>query len=120
MEVAEQIGHRLRGHLKTRHRWGLTTHDLMNQGGIPQPIRDADQLWCQQSLTGQPMSAGTVDAEQLAAVVRVTLNVEAGAHIGILLGTVDYPQQQHTASRCRQHHKGGDQSPAGILLFRCS
>ena len=118
--MTEQVSHGCRLHLETRHGWRVTTHYLMNQGWIPHPIADAGQLGCQQPLPRQPVATGTVDPEQLPPMVGIPLQFKAGSDVGILLCTVDHPDQENGASQRSEHHERRDQPSAGLLLFRCS
>ena len=97
MEVTQQISHGFRCHLEARHRRCFTTHNLVDQVGIADPIADAHQLRCKESLSGQTVTAGAVDSEQLPPVFRITLELQSRLHIRILLGTVDHPQKQDSA-----------------------
>ena len=42
-QVGQEVGHRLRLHLKTRHGWCFAADDLVNQGWVFQQIADALQ-----------------------------------------------------------------------------
>ena len=42
-QVGQEVGHRLRLHLKTRHGWCFAADDLVNQGWVFQLIADALQ-----------------------------------------------------------------------------
>ena len=92
----------------------------MDQVGISHPLADSNQLQGQQSLPCKAMTSGTVDPEQLPPMVGIPLQFKAGSDVGILLCTVDHPDQENSASRCSEHHECRDQSSAGLLLFRCS
>ena len=86
----------------------------MHQDWVFEMVADALQLRANQPLAGKAMTAGAVDAEQLAAVVGGSLQFKAGLDVGVLLGASQNPEHQHDASRGSRHHKRGDQSATPI------
>jgi len=122
--MTEQISHRCGLHLETRHWRGLTAHDLMNQLPISDSFGNSLERGPQQSLTGQTMTAGAVDPEQLPAMVSGALQIQSGPDVRILTGIPQNPEQQHDAGTGGEHHQGGDQSTTPFFddgsLFRSS
>ena len=96
----------------------------MNQLCISGSLGDALERGPQQSLSGQSMTAGAVDPEQLAAMVGGALQIQGGPDVGILAGIPQNPEQQHDAGAGGEHHQGGDQPTTPFLddgsLFRSS
>ena len=96
----------------------------MNQLRITDSLGDALERGPKQALSGQTVTAGAVDPEQLPAMVRGALQIQGGPDVGILAGIPQNPEQQHDAGAGGEHHQGGDQSAAPLLddgsLFRSS
>ena len=86
MQVGEQIGHRLRFDLKARHGWRFTTDDLVDEHRIVALLGDANKFWADKPLPSQSMATGAINAEQFTAVFGGSLEIQAGAHVGILTG----------------------------------
>ena len=63
VQVGEQIGHRLRFHLKARHGWCFTANDLVHEHGILALLGDSNKFWAHKPLPGEAMATGAVDAE---------------------------------------------------------
>ena len=98
VEVGEQIGHRLRFHLKARHGWRFTADDLVHEHRIVALLGDPNKFWTHKPLSGEAMATGAVDAEQLPAMVGGAWKIEAGAYIGILAGIAQHPKHENNAS----------------------
>ena len=108
VQVGQQVGHRLRFHLKARHGGSLATDDLLHQNGVFELVADALKLRAHQPLAGKAVAAGAIDPEQLAAVVHGPLQLKAGLDVGVLLGAPQHPEHQHHASRGSRHHQRAD------------
>lgn len=120
MQVGEQIGHRLRFDLKARHGWRFTTDDLVDEHRIVALLGDANKFRADKSLPGEAMATGAVDAEQLSAVFGGSLEIQAGAHVGILTGATEHPKHENDAGGSRKHNKGCDETTTSFGLFSCS
>ena len=118
--MTQEVRHGFRRHLETGHWRSLAADDLVYQVGVAHAVANTDQLRSQQPLSRQTMAAGTVDAEQLSAVFGISLKFQCCFDVGILLGTVDHPDQQHRTGRRSQDDQCGDQTPSAITLFCCS
>ena len=86
----------------------------MNQGWVLHVVADALQRRSDQSLAGKTVTAGAIDAEQLAAVINGTLQFKAGLDVGISLGTPKNPENKYDASCRGRDHKSGDQAAPSI------
>ena len=86
VQVGQQIGHRLRFHLKARHGGSLAADDLVHQNGVFELVADALKLRAHQPLAGKTMTTSAIDPEQLAAVVNPPLQFKAGFDVRVLLG----------------------------------
>ena len=109
VEMGEEISHRLWFHLETRHRWSLSTDDLMDQGWITEAGAHIGQFGTQQSLTSDPVTSCAVHANQLSAVLAGALEIQCGLHVWIDLGFADHPDQKNHAGHGGDNHQGGNQ-----------
>ena len=119
VQVGQQVGHRLRFHLKARHGGSFATDDLVHQNGVFELVADALKLRAHQPLAGKAVAAGAIDSEQLAAVVNGPLQLKAGLDVGVLLGAAQNPEHQHHAGRGSRHHERGDQAATPIARIIC-
>ena len=120
MQIGQEIGHGLRFNLKTRHRRCFAADDLMHKLGVLVLIRYTDQLRSHESLSGQAMAAGAIDAKQLSTMINRSRQLQACLNVGIALGTAQDPDRQDNAGGCGEHDQGCDQTATLIWLFRCS
>ena len=120
VQVGEQIGHRLRFHLKARHGWRFTADDLVHEHRIVALLADPNKFWTNKPLSGEAMATGAVDAEQLPAMVGGAWEIEAGAYVGILAGVAQHPKHENNASCGCQHNEGCDETTTSFWLFSCS
>ena len=118
--MTQKISHGFRFHLKAWHWRGLSADDLMDQIRITHSLANSHQLRSQQPLSGQAMASGAVDPKQLASMVRISVEFKRGLDVGILLSTVDNPEQQHSTGGSRQNNKRSNQAAAAFTLFCCS
>ena len=118
--MTQKISHGFRFHLEAWHWGSLSADDLMDQARIPLSLANTHQLRSQQTLPGKAMTSGAVNSEQLASMVGISPEFKRGLDVGILMSTVDDPEEQHSTGRSRQNNERRNQPTAAVALFCCS
>lgn len=118
--MTQKICHGFRRHLEARHWGSLSADDLMDQVRITHSLANSHELRSKQTLPGKAMTSGAVDSKQLASMVGISPKFKRGLDVGILMSTVDDPEQQHSTGRSRQNNERRNQATAAVALFCCS
>jgi hypothetical protein len=114
VEEGEQISHRLRIGLEARHGGGATTHHLLNELAIIFAVGHPVKIGPHQTLGGEAVAAGTIQAKEAPAIAGITRQLEGGSGVGVSAqarNQHNQAEQQHSDAR----HKSEKREQATAL-----